>query len=955
MPEPKFRDATRAAQNLQRIGSRMPSDISVLLPTLLAGSADPDSALNLFERLSAEASPDLFQLFAVHRSLLHYAITVFANSHYLGETLIQNQDLFSRLADSKFLERTFEAEDYKNQLQQFVARHPSNDAAALLARFKRREYVRIMLRDLLGLASLAEITSEISALGDVLIAHALAESRRASDAGKGQFAILSLGKLGGNELNYNSDVDLLYLFRETEARPGQREDFIRLAQRVTEVLSRMTSEGAVFRIDLRLRPQGREGEPAIALEHALRYYASTAHDWELQALIKARHTAGDAALAADFLHGVESRVYRSGLNFAAIETALASAGRIQSRRYRRRTMPRTQEVIDVKLDRGGIRDIEFLVQCLQRVYGGEEAWLRAGGTLFSLQKLHDKRYISGKDFHELSQAYEFLRRLEHRLQLRHGQQTHNLPAAQADLEILARSLSESDANPAQLVQCARSHMQRVREIYERLVHAHESVRDRAQAQREFRLAPPLSAEEARDGSYEQLLQRLSLDSETLYRIAARRDLSARSRRLLHRFLSSALTTSERYASVLRSAAAVEEALTIFELSDFFSNILVRHPDEIATVERVADTAPAVPSLRLELEPSLSTYAGSEFSFAIESDSAYGEKLALIRRQYRHRTFALGISDLLAPRPVFDSLAVTSYLAECAIATALAIASQQSNGAKSLGGFAVLGLGRIGSSEFDFGSDADLLFVRDENSDPAAARRIAENFVEILAAYTQEGTVFAVDTRLRPMGGEGELVITPAAVRSYFDLGGEAQAWEAISFTKLRPVAGSVALARRAIVAARAHAERFAASSGFPQKLLAMRERLAESEPQANFKTARGGFYDIDFITGYLLVRRHLPFEGGNTRRRLHALALQGALSDEDCATLDYAAELMRAVEHAIRLFFGRASAVLPEVQHGRQVVEQLSARLLGRESLDCAQELARIMPQVRKIFEQLVC
>ncbi len=191
---------------------------------------------------------------------------------------------------------------------------------------------------------------------------------------------------------------------------------------------------------MRLRPQGGEGELAIPLSQALAYYSETAHDWERQAMIKVRHAAGDMGLAREFIRAVQPYVYTEKVNFAAIKTALVAREKMQKRRQQGKTLGQPPETIDVKIDRGGIRDIEFLVQCLQRVYGGAEAWLRSGGTLFSLHKLHDKGHISGKEFHDLTSAYEFLRHLEHRLQLREGQQTHRLPTSEADCRILQRAM-----------------------------------------------------------------------------------------------------------------------------------------------------------------------------------------------------------------------------------------------------------------------------------------------------------------------------------------------------------------------------------------------------------------------------------------------------------------------------------------------------------------------------------
>src|ERR1019366_504955 len=261
-------------------------------------------------------------------------------SRFLGETLIQNTDLLSSLLREKNLDRSFSREEFHEALARFRSRSFESDGSVLLARFKRREYIRIMLRDVLKIAPLAETTAEISALADVLIEEALREAEthllhryeppqhtdREGRFVNTPFAILALGKLGGSELNYSSDIDLMFIFCDGEAPPqaplSNREVFVPLAQRVTEILSKVTPEGPVYRIDLRLRPQGGEGELAISLSHALHYYAHDAHDWERQALIKVRCSAGDTALARQFIRSVQPYVYTEQINFAAIKTAL---------------------------------------------------------------------------------------------------------------------------------------------------------------------------------------------------------------------------------------------------------------------------------------------------------------------------------------------------------------------------------------------------------------------------------------------------------------------------------------------------------------------------------------------------------------------------------------------------------------------------------------------------------
>ena len=339
-----FRDAEAARRNLARIRQLAPAAVQDALAALLPSSPNPDAAVNQFERLAESASPDLLRLLEKHPFLIHYAVVVFADSSWLGDTLVHNPDLFHGLVRDKSLDRAHSHEEFQESFARMRSRSFETDTAVLLARFKKREYVRIMLRDVLGVATLAETTAEISALSDVLIEEALREVHsqlqhrygspqqldpegRVTDS---RFAVLSLGKLGGNELNYSSDIDLLYLYDGGVEPPGaeipNREYFIRLAQQTTELLSRHTREGPVFRIDLRLRPQGNEGEPAVPLPHAIHYYSHVAHDWELQAMIKVRHSAGDVGLAREFVRRVQPFVYRPELNFRSHQDGAGLAG-----------------------------------------------------------------------------------------------------------------------------------------------------------------------------------------------------------------------------------------------------------------------------------------------------------------------------------------------------------------------------------------------------------------------------------------------------------------------------------------------------------------------------------------------------------------------------------------------------------------------------------------------------
>jgi [glutamine synthetase] adenylyltransferase / [glutamine synthetase]-adenylyl-L-tyrosine phosphorylase len=929
-----FREPQRARRDLDHLRALLPDKILDDLQRLLADSPDPDQVLNLFERLAAQLTGEVVALLETNRVLLHYLIAIFGHSYWLGEALLHNPDLISALSHDRHLDRPLEKEDYREGLARFLTRSEAIDISALLARFRKREYVRIVLRDALGLATLAETSGEISALSDAILEEALRHAeaemhrRHGPPAAGARFSVISLGKLGGNELNYSSDVDLFYLYSGNSSDPAAlREYFVHQAQLLTDILCRTTREGPVFRIDLRLRPQGREGEPAIALRHAIDYYTRLAHDWELQALIKARCSAGDPEPVRQFMRAVQSRIYTDKLNFAAIETALLARERIGARRRRELSRLRP-EALDIKLDPGGIRDIEFLVQCLQRVYGGEEKWLRSGGTLFSLQKLHDKGHISGHDFHELTLAYTFLRKLEHRLQLQRGQQTHKLPADSRQLQMLRRQMPTADLERKgetgqELVDEVQSRMTAVNEIYQRVIHRH---RGREKTRPEALPAPPRAAS-AREMSFAQLLERLALDyaSPGLHAIASRADLSLHTRRNLHRFLSSAMTSPPRFAPLMENPQRLESALALLETSEYLTDILVRHPDVITLLHQ------------RELAP-----AGDQPGFEA---NASDDSLAHLRRGFRKYSFALGARDVLSPRPALQSLRENTRIADVAIRLALKVAG----GDRSL---AVFALGRLGTEEFDIASDADLLFVRPPDADEEEARVCAEGLVHELAAYTREGSVFAVDARLRPHGGEGELLVTPQQLERY--LAEEAQPWEALTYTKLRFVAGRDDLKPQVLSSVWHRIIELAAQPGFTQAVREMRTRLENSNRYPHsFKLARGGFYDIDFIASYLMLR-HASL-AGNTLDRLRHLQRAGALDATTAHQLNQAAVLYRTADHVIRLVTGRARPELPEAEHARAAVEALLAAMLGGPRHGRLQdELQETAEGVRKIFDRIV-
>ncbi|HYX53225.1 MAG TPA: hypothetical protein VE783_07220, partial [Candidatus Limnocylindrales bacterium] len=880
-----FADPDRARRELETLQAALPPELVAVIVHLLRDLPNPDQALALCMRL-VTAGQEYILLLDRNRVLLHHALALFGYSYWLGDALANDPDLLLFLAGDKNLEHSFGVEECREHLRNFYSRGVESDPAALLARFKKTEYVRICLRDILGIATLAETTQEISALADVILEEALRLADQAldthwkhrlfSDADSStRFTILSLGKLGGCELNYSSDLDLFYLFDAGEAGAGAKEYFTRLAQFVTDVLSRSTAQGSVFRIDLRLRPQGRAGEAVISLKQALDYYSINAQDWELQALIKARYSAGDERIARDFMRGVEAFVYRKDLNFGAIETAVRSREKLSSGAKLRSSV---RSGTNIKLDPGGIRDIEFLVQCLQRAYGGEEKWLRSGGTLLALQRLHDKGHISGKDFHELTMAYEFLRRVEHRLQFDRGQQTQTVPSDPQRLLVLERAMRPRNdaAGSRPLPDLVTGHMRRVADIYQRIIHHHRSRK------KLWILGKPAPAS-VHEMSFEQMLERIGHDSPEVHALISRSDIPLHARRNLHRLLASAMTDRERYGALLEKPATIKTAIVLLTRSDYLTEMFVRYPDCLRELEQAREIFPQTAD---EVRP-------------LDGE----EGLQHLRRVLRREMFAVAAADVLSPFLIFESLGKTSRLAETAIRRALQITG-------GAGKLAVFALGRLGTQEFDLLSDADLLLVRAPETDAAEARLPAERLIQALTAYTREGSMFAVDTRLRPYGGEGELVTTPGELESY--LSRNAQPWEALTYTKLSFIAGNTQTATQVLPPMERRIIELAARPGFIAAVREMRERLERANRYPHsFKQARGGFYDIDFIASFLMLR-HGALAEGNTLERLRHLRDRGTLPESEFDELERATFLHRTADHVIRLVTGKARPELPD-------------------------------------------
>ncbi|MGH9484359.1 MAG: hypothetical protein ACRD1F_04825, partial [Terriglobales bacterium] len=715
---------------------------------------------------------------------------------------------------------------------------------------------RIAVRDLDGRAGLAETTRELSDLADAVLQQAyvwcwneLVSSwgtpQTAAGAGA-ELAVIALGKLGGGELNYSSDIDLMFAYSgegRTEggvASLSNAEFFSRLAQGLVRYVSQASEEGAAYRVDLRLRPGGREGELVQSLAQLQRYYRTEAREWELQMLVRARGATGARELATALLRDAAARIYPLLPDEGAIADGVrASRQAISAQLRRHRATRRRSGAIDVKLDPGGIRDIEFLTQYWQRLHGGSEPWVRSGHTLQALQRLHDMRRIRGAELQTLASAYGLLRHTEHRLQLRLGQQTHTLPSRPERLQALARQLSVPDAAAAITAQ-----MFAVRALYAHYL--------------EGASARPAGPEPARVRDWPASVR-----------------FSAHGMRQAQRLDRSLATWPDGAAAWMQLPAPVQQRVaTLLEASDWAAETLIRRPALAQALARGAAPAPA---------------PGTDLNRSMVALRVWQQQqaLCLLSLEWDER------------RGIAATLAAHTQLAETTLRAGLDLASTVAPPAPSL---TILGLGRLGLGEIDLLSDVDVVFVAAE-ADREAAATLAARWIEVMTAYTQAGTLYAVDTRLRPGGREGELVQTPASMVRYFEQ--KAGLWEALSYLKARVTAGDATLGNAVLQQVHAVLRQRFTDSSMSADLRSLRDRIErEGNPGTwGLKTVPGGYYDVDFLVSHeLLCAGH----SGTGPAGLAGWA-QAAAHPELAGLVEY----LRAADHALRVGTGKAGAAVP--------------------------------------------
>jgi glutamate-ammonia-ligase adenylyltransferase len=750
-----------------------------------------------------------------------------------------------------------------------------------------------------------------------------------------------------------------------------------VANRVVQIIGSSAGEGAVYRIDLRLRPYGRDGDTVWETNMAADYYRTKAHNWERQALIRARAAAGSSTVVARFLDLVRDVVFHK----EALGTAVADVRKAKEKIDREAA--RASGGFNVKLGRGGIREIEFIAQALQLAHGGREPWVRSAQTLIVLARLAEKGYLSEQERTRLSSAYTFLRTVEHRLQMELGVQTHRLPIAGERLELLARrSGYNRHAEPAAaFLLDLEAHTAAVRAVYNRVF-----ADDQPEARGAARDAE--NREQHPDDETERLINHASAAVNKLLAAHGEQDSDTR----VKAAIAAALPVALEPLRSLRNLMAWADSLATYESASSPETRAILSGARLReTVERLIAvlsspylahillSRPALARTLIESSEAVGSNFFQVMSEAVKHASDISSKTDALRRAWYRAVVEIGYRDMsgaadlrfqisnlksqIDPRPL--SAALQTALAEAALRFGVTIALESlgvSEDQVARFPFSVMGLGRLGHAGMDYGSDLDLLIVFDDSSTSAESgfaspsefyARLTAQLVKVLSSITREGFLYRIDLRLRPDGQSGPLAQGLSGLLSY--LKERASAWEHSAYLKAREVAGDLefgARARRAIC--ETIFDSAGANASLGEELSAMRARLEKEkarEARANIKWGRGGMTDVYFITRYLQLRDRIdyPPERGTSSLIKH-LGERGALREEQAETLFEGYYFLRRLDHWMRLLLDRPGPVLPASQVALGAIARALA-LDRAEAVEC--ELEHQTARIREVYDQV--
>ena len=951
----------------------------------LAGAANPDWTLAALRRL-AEAHPDDWAALRADPALLHRVAVVTGASEALGGLLASRPELLGTLADElPPWSAEIAAEHARAAIR--VAEARGEDPAAALVGVQRRGLLRVAARDLLALADTPTTARELSDLADGILKAAFALVTGDAEG----LAVLAMGKLGARELNYVSDVDVLFVHADDDARRG-----IEAAKALLALAATTTADGQLYELDPNLRPEGRNGPLSRSLDAYAAYYERWAATWEYQALLKARPIAGSELLGEAFLAAVRPFVWPAHLGADAVEQIQQMKRRVEGSRQVLREGAR-----QLKLAPGGLRDIEFSVQLLQLVHGPHDPSLRSPSTLEALTALADGGYIDEGDANLITDHYVFLRTVEHRLQLRRLRRTHTIPADDEDRRRLARAVGFRDLRARSALEQFDRELRRVqagvRRLHEQLFYrpllarlAGYAPEERAVAEvgrfdaeavrgrlRALAFANPAAAEAHLQalvqGTHRTSRQLAVLLPAMLEALASSPDPDGGLKAL--RDLATALRDNPRFLRVLREDAPAAQMLAgVLGASPLVGRWLTRQPEVLDLLSDPDDLA----------EPRTATQLRDTAAGLVRRGGGRTSADAL-RRFKRREALRTALRDLTArPGPIAVGAQLTGIGEACLEAAVASVVPPSVR-------FAVIGMGRFGAGELGYASDLDVLFVyeADGATGPEQPLQAASDVLQFLSAITPEGQAFHVDADLRPEGKQGPLARTLESYRAYYERW--ADHWELQALTQARPVAGDPELGAAflemvppLITDPAVRAERLTAIRQMKARVEAeragqqrIRRRVTrrgapvprsprgpghpapsppkELDPLArDLKLGPGGLSDVEWTVQLLLIahgREHPDLLRPGTIPGIAACLDAGLLTAEEAAWLRGGWELQSAIRNAMYLAEMPDPDLLPVGHDDRErLARTLGFAPPGTQAL--AEDLDRARRRVRKVHER---
>ncbi|MGW2487583.1 bifunctional [glutamine synthetase] adenylyltransferase/[glutamine synthetase]-adenylyl-L-tyrosine phosphorylase [Streptomyces sp. NPDC001606] len=909
----------------------------------LGATADPDLALHGLVRL-LEAQPST----AVHRELLDTLIAAKPLRDRLLGVLGASAALADHLArhptDWRALV-TYEPQDLHPGLAEFErGLAEATDPVSLRVAY-RRCLLSIAARDVCGTTDTAQTAAELADLATATLRRALAIARQAApaDAAACRLAVIGMGKCGGHELNYVSDVDVIFVAEaagdatETQALRSATK----LASHLMRICSESTVEGSIWPVDANLRPEGRNGPLVRTLSSHLAYYQRWAKTWEFQALLKARPVAGDPDLGQAYLDALHPLVWKA----AERENFVPDVQKMRRRVVE--NIPAAEVDRELKLGPGGLRDVEFAVQLLQLVHGRTDHTLRSGTTLNALQALAAGGYVGREDAARLDEAYRFLRTMEHRIQLYRLRRTHLVPEAEADLRRLGRSLNLRTDPVAELTREWKRHTTVVRRLHEKLFYRPLLDAVAQLAPGETRLSPEAARERLVALGYADPASALrhleALASGVTRKAAIQRTLlpvllgwfadsaDPDAGLLNFRKVSDALGKTPWYLRLLRDeGAAAENLARVLSAGRLAPDLLMRAPEAVALLgDGDGRGGGLAPRERAHLEQEVLAAVGRADNARQGVTAARG-----VRRRELFRTAAADIvasygtetSPVEADQGALVDRVGTavSDLTAATLAGALRAVVRDSWGDTLPTRFAIIGMGRFGGGELGYGSDADVLFVHeprdgvDEQEAAAAANKVVEEMRRLLQLPSTDPPLL-IDAGLRPEGKSGPLVRTLKSYEAYYRRW--SLVWESQALLRAEPVAGDEDLARRFIelIDPLRYPPRGLEDDAVREirrlKARMESERLPRgADPKLHTKLGPGGLSDVEWTVQLLQLRHAHEVPGLRTTRTRPALAAAqaaGLLDADDAAVLDEAWVLATRVRNAVMLVRGRAGDTFP--------------------------------------------